>query len=124
MALEALRDEIANTVITHEQPGKAKPTDLQNGADEALSCDEVLGPRAVSTHSAQTAVASGVRVDGEDADHGRVEVEGLGPGLCVASVLEQGFDLAGGIAGGARRGPWAAGLGCDGDVSAGSESPA
>jgi hypothetical protein len=38
-----------------------------------------------------------VGVDGEDADHGRVQVEGLGPGFRGASVLEQGLDLAGGI---------------------------
>jgi hypothetical protein len=64
-----------------------------------------------------------VRVDGEDADHGRIQVQGLGPGGGVAGVLEQGFDLVGGIAGGTRRGAWAAGLGGDGDAAAGPQSP-
>ena len=30
-----------------------------------------------------------VRVDGEDANNGRVQVEGLGPGLGLAGDLEQ-----------------------------------
>jgi hypothetical protein len=37
------------------------------------------------------------RVDGEDADHGRVEVEGLGPQLCEAGASEQIFDFAGSV---------------------------
>src|SRR5712692_4955217 len=63
------------------------------------------GPRSVS---GQVAV-SGVPVDGEDADHGRVEVEGLGPQLCEAGAPEQVFDLTGSVERGARGRPWAAG---------------
>src|SRR5512135_326518 len=55
--------------------------------------------------------AGGVLVDGEDADHGRVEVEGFGSRLGEAGGLEQVSDPAGGVERGVPRGSWAAGLG-------------
>src|SRR5215831_10893355 len=67
---------------------------------------------------ARAAGRAGARVDGEDTDHRRVEVEGFGPDLGEADAPEQVLDFAGGAQGGARRGPWAARLGCDGDASA------
>src|SRR6266542_941496 len=70
------------------------------------------------------AVVRGVPGDSEDADYGRVEVEGFGSHLCEAGDPEQVCDLAGGVERGVPCGSWAAGLGGDGDASAGCESSA
>src|SRR5215217_4948800 len=66
-------------------------------------------------------VASGVRVDGEDADHGRVQVEGLGPHRRVPESWSRSSSSRAALW---RCSPWpaAAGLGGDGNASAGSKS--